>query len=230
MTDIIAAPGIQKVSDWFRWYLVYQSAQSQLNADCIAMVISLESGFDANVKNMQGARYAGLIGFGGKNYEKGLTYSAERQLEELVMPLFESYPKLKNNTDCGDYYMAVFLPGLMGESDDFVIGRKGDPDPAWPKGPSRDKLYVQNNADGCPDIDGPCYFDHDKKGYYTIGDVKRLIRTRTEETLPKPRIPVPDQEPARPSEGEMTSSGVAILVGGIAVAVTGWFLVTRVGR
>jgi len=213
--DIIAAPGIQRVSDWFRWRLVTRAAELGLSADCIAMVISMESGFRANVKNALGYKYAGLIGFGGANYKKALRMSAEEQLDQLVFPHFQK-AGLGSSKDCGDYYMATFMPVFTHSRDDIVIGEKGNNERPCAGCPTKHSLYVANNTPGCPDIKGACYFDGDKDGKYTVGDVKNLIRQRASAAASKPRIPIPEKEPPKPSSGLSRGTGIlgtAIVLG-----------------
>ena len=64
--------------------------------------------------------------------------------------------------DIGDLYMFTFLPAVVGKPDNYVIGSKGSGKSIY--GLSQDALYRQNAA-----------FDKDKKGYYTVGDVKARI-------------------------------------------------------
>ena len=64
--------------------------------------------------------------------------------------------------DIGDLYMYTFLPAAVGKPDDFVLGASGSGIKVF--GINQDALYNQNKV-----------FDADKKGYYTVGDVKRRI-------------------------------------------------------
>jgi hypothetical protein len=64
--------------------------------------------------------------------------------------------------DIGDLYMFTFLPAVVGKPNDYVIGAKGSGKSIY--GLSQDALYRQNAG-----------FDKDKKGYYTVGDVKARI-------------------------------------------------------
>jgi hypothetical protein len=74
--------------------------------------------------------------------------------------------------DIGDLYMFTFLPAAVGKSNDFVIGAKGSGNAIW--GISQDALYRQNAG-----------FDLNKKGYYTVGDVKTKISTFSGQPLIK---------------------------------------------
>jgi hypothetical protein len=64
--------------------------------------------------------------------------------------------------DIGDLYMFTFLPAVVGKPNNYVIGAKGSGKSIY--GLSQDALYRQNAG-----------FDKDKKGYYTVGDVKARI-------------------------------------------------------
>jgi len=64
--------------------------------------------------------------------------------------------------DIGDLYMFTFLPAAIGKPDNFVIGASGSTNKVF--GINQNALYKQNKT-----------FDADKKGYYTIGDVKKRI-------------------------------------------------------
>jgi hypothetical protein len=64
--------------------------------------------------------------------------------------------------DIGDLYMFTFLPAAIGKPDNFVIGASGSTNKIF--GINQNALYKQNKT-----------FDADKKGYYTVGDVKKRI-------------------------------------------------------
>lgn len=70
----------------------------------------------------------------------------------------------KPGDDIADLYMLTFLPAAKNKPDNFVIGVKGSTKSIWKL--SQDKLYTQNAV-----------FDKEKKGYYTVGDVKNRIRS-----------------------------------------------------
>ena len=62
----------------------------------------------------------------------------------------------------GDLYLYTFIPAAMGKDDSFVLGVKDSSNKVFDL--SQGALYDQNSG-----------FDADKKGYYTIGDVKKRI-------------------------------------------------------
>ena len=64
--------------------------------------------------------------------------------------------------DIGDLYMFTFLPAAVGKPNNFVIGASGSSNKVF--GINQNALYKQNKT-----------FDADKKGYYTVGDVKNRI-------------------------------------------------------
>lgn len=198
-----------RVSDWFRWRLATGAAALKLSADCIAVVISHESGFRANVPNQLEAKagkvkHAGLIGMGGKGTKDALTKSAEWQLDHQVLPLFRSFGHLKGNNDCGDYLLAIFLPAAVGLPDDAVLGEKGNNEIPCKLCPSKDRLYRWNYG-----------FDRDKDGVFTVADVKASVRRIAAGAATKPRIPVPDVEPAKPRS--MGGAGKTVAIALLAV-------------
>jgi len=75
--------------------------------------------------------------------------------------------------DIGDLYMYTFLPAAVGKPDDFVIGVKDSDSKVF--GINQDALYKQNAV-----------FDSEKKGYYTVGDVKKRISNFTGKSLTAP--------------------------------------------
>lgn len=202
MADILAVPGIMRVSDWFRWRLVKRAAELNLSADCIAAVISHESGFRANIKNQLGYKYGGLIGYGGKGYKDAITKSAEWQLDNQILPLYNSFSYLKGNDDCGAYLMSTFLPAMATASDDTIIGEKDNfADKPCPQCPSKGSLYKANYG-----------FDRDKDGVFTVADVKQSVRNIAAGAATKPRIPVSDDEPPKPRGNASIGKAAGVFV------------------
>jgi hypothetical protein len=211
--DIIAAPGIMRVSDWFRWRLVTGATALKLSPDCIATVISHESGFRANIKNQLGYKYGGLIGYGGKGYKDAISKSAEWQLDNQILPLYNSHRHLRGNTDCGDYALATFLPAAIGMGDDEVLGDGYHKD--WTKGGPRPES-TEIPCNHCPSK-GALYranygFDRDRDGIFTVGDVKASVRRIAANAATKPRIPVPDTEPPKPRNVGSAGKTVALVL------------------
>lgn len=93
--------------------------------------------------------------------------------------------------DIGDLYMFTFLPAAVGKSNDFVIGAKGSGTAIW--GISQDALYRQNAG-----------FDLNKKGYYTVGDVKTKISAFSGQPLTKEKGLDLSPEDLKPGEEKIT--------------------------
>jgi hypothetical protein len=196
--SIAAVPGMSEQSDWFRWYLVSKSRELGLNPDCIAGVMALESGMDPTAVN-QSSNATGLIQlmpayakrFGGVKNVKGM--SAEEQLEKIVMPHFASMSALRKSQNCGDYYMANFLPAFIGAPDDKVLGEKGSQQELV-KGLTLGAVYNGNPG-----------FDQDHDGVFTAGDVRALFNSRLAAWRGGQRLAVAENEPPR----EQSSSAAA---------------------
>ena len=124
-----------------------------------------ESGLNPGAVNPY-TNATGLIQF-MPNTAKGLGTSIEAlknmsAIEQL--DYVEKYfkPIAGKAKDIGDLYMYTFLPAAVGKDDNFVIGASGSSNKVF--GINQNALYKQNKG-----------FDADKKGYYTVGDVKRRI-------------------------------------------------------
>lgn len=128
-------------------------------------IMKHESGLKASAVNPY-TRATGLIQFMpstakrmGTSVEALKNMSAIEQLD-YVEKFYK--PIAGKAKDIGDLYMFTFLPAVVGKPDNYVIGSKGSGKSIY--GLSQDALYRQNAV-----------FDKDKKGYYTVGDVKARI-------------------------------------------------------
>jgi hypothetical protein len=128
-------------------------------------IMNHESGLNPAAVNPY-TNATGLIQF-MPNTAKGLGTSIEAlknmsAIEQLDYVEKFYKPVVGKAKDIGDLYMYTFLPAAVGKPDDFVLGASGSGIKVF--GINQDALYNQNKT-----------FDADKKGYYTVGDVKRRI-------------------------------------------------------
>lgn len=196
MTDTLPAVyGIDRTTDGFRRALIDQAKEAGLNADYIAAVISVESGFRANIQNLGGAPALGLIQFwrdywapiakrAGRpdvKWEELRTMSAEEQVP-FVLAYYKGtkLPRLGGSATPGDYYMATFMPAFVGKPESFVLGRKGSTERL--AGLNMGKVYAQNKG---LDVDGD--------GEITVGDVGRKVTTAYGKASRLARIEVPEK-------------------------------------
>ena len=138
-------------------------------------VFSHESGFNPQATNPK-TKAVGLIQFMPRT-AKGLGTSTQELFNmtgneqlEYVEKYFKPYSGRLRSVE--DLYMVTFLPAAIGRPDNFVIGVS--PGVKGPNGENstesiwnlnRGKLYTQNPV-----------FDLNKKGFYTVGDVRERIR------------------------------------------------------
>lgn len=145
------------------------------NSQNLMTVFSHESNFNPQAINPK-TKAVGLIQFMprtaralGTSTDELYQMTGTEQLQ-YVEKYFKPYSGRLQSVE--DLYMVTFLPAALGRSDNFVIGVK----PGF-KGPNgensnesiwnlnRGALYNQNKV-----------FDLNKKGFYTIGDIKERIR------------------------------------------------------
>jgi hypothetical protein len=171
--SILPFPGIDKTSSEFRTELEAMASRLGMDANAIAGVMSLESGFNPAIQNPLSSA-TGLIQFMPKTaVGLGTTVEALKQMSDVEQLVFvEKYYRQfagKINTR-GDYYIAVFMPGFVNAHDTDMIALKGS------------KVYDQNAV-----------LDGDKDGRLTVGDVRKklLDRIRLAEGLPPLGEPLP---------------------------------------
>lgn len=139
-------------------------------------VFKHESGFNPQAINPK-TKAVGLIQFMPET-ARGLGTSTEQLLKmtgNQQLPYVEKFYKPYSGKikSLEDLYMTTFLPAMVGKPDNVVLGvapgkigpNKETSDEIMFKKFTRGILYTQNKV-----------FDLDKKGYYTVGDVKERIR------------------------------------------------------
>jgi hypothetical protein len=224
---LMAVPGIGRVSDWFRWRLLTESWKAGLDADCIAVVMSLESGIRPNLVNP----YTGAVGLFGVMPHGSIAkkmggaaaiqaMSAEEQLDRIVLPHFRAFAsKLsKVENDAGAYYMAVFLPYFLDAPDDLVLGEYQSEEllPAPGSKLAKGAVYAQNfTFDPGAKCKGAKKWRTaictGGKGFYTVADVKAKARGIYNASASRPRIPVPLEQPSKPGGGGAGGLGAGLL-------------------
>lgn len=180
MASLIGVKGMDKASAGFRRTLYEGAIARGLNPDYLAVVMSFESGLNPAARN-QYSNALGLIqwvsdaSFDATARKAGMswvkraalpTLSAEQQLP-LVFAWYDG-KGVKAASPLEDYYLAVFMPALIGKGTSYVAAREGT------------KAYEQNAG-----------FDRDGKGYYTVGDIARSIQSVLAQGLKAPRVDVP---------------------------------------
>ena len=153
------------INDAFQKKLEEVAKRLKISKSDLLGIMKHESGLNPHAVNPY-TRATGLIQFMpstakrmGTSVEALKNMSAIEQLD-YVEKFYK--PIAGKAKDIGDLYMFTFLPAVVGKPDNYVIGSKGSGKSIY--GLSQDALYRQNAA-----------FDKDKKGYYTVGDVKARI-------------------------------------------------------
>lgn len=191
---LLAVPGIDRTSERFRRELVRGSLERGYDPNFIAAIISNESGFRPNVQNQLGAPALGLIQF-WRDYFPAIASRAGMRVtwEDLrrlsateQLPLVFAYfdgtkiRSLGSSATPTDYYMATFLPALVGAPSDRVLGQRDGEGPVEGTSLSLAKMYAQNPG-----------FDHDGDGVFTVGDVGRKIESTLSAARGRPPVLVP---------------------------------------
>lgn len=210
MASLIGVRGLDKTTLGFRRAL-YDGARARgLDPDYLATVMSFESGFNPGAKNPHSGAL-GLIqwvsdaSFDATAKKAGMSavkrsalpsLTAEQQLP-LVFAWYDG-KGVKADSSVIDYYLAVFMPALVGRPTDYVAAREGT------------KSYSQNAG-----------FDRDGKGYYTVGDIGRSIQAVLAQGMKAPRVAVPGALSG--PVGQLSPLTAAALVG-----IAAWLLLPRV--
>ncbi len=135
MPSLLDFPGLRTTTPRFRALLVELTRERGLDPDKVSAIISLESGYRANVQNAQGALALGLIQFIKKyfppiaaaakmqvTWDDLRTLTAEEQIP-LVLAFFRLVG-LTSESSVTDYAVGTFLPTQIGKPLSTVIARK----------------------------------------------------------------------------------------------------------
>lgn len=179
MASLVGVRGLDKTTVGFRRALYEGALARGYNPDYLATVMSFESGFNPAAKNphsgalgliqwVSDASFDATARKAGMNVKRAQlpTLSAEQQLP-LVFAWYDG-KGVKASSPLEDYYLAVFMPALIGKGTGYVAARVGT------------KAYEQNAG-----------FDRDAKGYYTVGDIARSIQYVYAQGVSAPRVDVP---------------------------------------
>lgn len=240
--ELLNVPGMGETSAEFRCELIQVARRLGTDPNYLATIMSLESGLDPSIRNvwcMQNKDCApsccatGLIQFMPSTARALGTTTDELALmsdyEQLVYVEKFYRPYAERLTSVGDVYMATFLPALVGEPPETVLGRQGDPAVLPGTSLSYAKIYEQNAG-----------FDRDKDGVITIGDVTSSAENRYRDALNKPPISFqcwpeevstnPDLPGSRSPPGRLSSgpSGAAVITVLGALSILGTLLLRRV--
>ncbi|WP_437638363.1 hypothetical protein [Sorangium sp. So ce854] len=169
--------GLVRATPAVRGTLLEVASELGLAPAALATVIELESGWDPGApRSATGTPRAGLNQVTVGARLPGLdtpervwavrTWSAERQLRELVRPFFARLEGRSPAWTAFDLYKRNFLPAAAGLPLDAQIAVRDSKEPVVP-GVKLTKGAVWAANPG---------FDREKKGYFTWADVERVVR------------------------------------------------------
>lgn len=198
MTDVIRVPGVTKLSGAELRELERAAAVAGVPLDCLAVLISLESGFIARARNPNGSA-TGLLQWtdvGARAVDTTpseiSTMSRRDQLELAGKYLARVLRSLRQTpASCEELYLANFCPAVVGSRDETILGIS-DPAPL----PPTPGLIPKPSEDGPCGNMGKVYaanlgLDTDGNGLLTVGDVRAHAREFTRQHADKPRVTIP---------------------------------------
>jgi len=213
LCTLLAVSGIEKTSAEFRAELCRVAARLGTDPNYLAAVMSVESGFNASIRNpLSGA--TGLIQFIPATAKRLGTSTAElakmTAVEQLVYveKYFQPFAGRLNTVD--DVYLVVFCPAGVGKGPDFVLAREDDSSPG-PCG-KQSLVYAQNSG-----------LDTNKDGVITNDDAGSVVRAVLTKAQSKPPILVDVDMTAPPLPGPKTSP-VILLMAFAGGGSAGWYL------
>lgn len=177
MASVIGVPGVDGLSPAELRALEKAARRLGVDVDWLATIISFESAgtFSPSKLNAAGSGAFGLIQFlpttaarllalpKAEAVERGRAMSFTEQLNEMVVPYFESFRRRFESLE--DLYAAVFYPVAMGKPASYVIGA------------SPSKVYTQNRG-----------LDREGKGFITAGDMTGAITRAYQRSVNAPRV------------------------------------------
>lgn len=201
MISLLDLPGLRERDDLepgFANELGAMALSLGLNPNYIGAVMSRESGFKPAIVNQSGGA-TGLIQFMPRTaIALGTTTAALRGMSAIdqlayVKKFYAPQARHIRAEVPGDYYMATFMPALVGAPPETVIAKRGEP------------IYDQNAG-----------LDRDHDGTLTVADVTRSVdetvaaaRSKPEAlfTSEKKKTPAALGLPSSPSGSPGLSSG-----------------------
>ncbi|AUX42575.1 uncharacterized protein SOCE26_040080 [Sorangium cellulosum] len=173
--------GLVSATPAVRTTLLEVASELNLSPAALATVIELESGWDPGAPRLAtGTPRAGLnqvterAGLPGLDTPERVwaarTWSAERQLRELVRPYFARLAGRSPSWSAFDVYKRNFLPAAVGLPLDAQIAVRDSKEPVVPGVTlTKGAVYAAN-----PGFDHPNA--NEKKGFFTWADVERVVR------------------------------------------------------
>jgi hypothetical protein len=170
--DLLNFPGLHRTTTAFRRRLVELAEAEGLNANHIAAVIAIESGFRPGARN---GKAMGLIQF-YEPFFPGVARAARMAVEwkdlallsaEQQLPLVIAFYRdklLHQHSSATDYLVATFLPSQIGKPRETVVARRGSSELLAGTRLSMGTIYASN----------PTY-DTNGDGLITIGDLSDRI-------------------------------------------------------
>lgn len=221
--EILAIRGIGKTSNLFRWELTEMARRLGTNASYHAAVMAIESGFDPAARNPT-SNASGLVQFMPfwlRAQKPPLSPEGVRAMSDVdQLALVERFYRphaAKMQTPC-DYYLATFLPIMVGADEGTVIGEKDSTERIAAGAPTKGAIYKQNIGFDPKPKDG------ERKGFFTVADVCGVIRGIVKNAEGQPPIVVTfEQRPSRRAGSGGAGVGGAVLLAGVvgtAIAVS----------
>lgn len=195
--DVIAVPGIASLSGPELVALRETAERARVPLDCLAAVISAESGFDPHAVNPANGA-SGLIQFVDATAKSlGTSTAALRRMSvraqlPYVARFYARVPRRGTIAECADLYLLTFCPAIVDAPDDELIGigptaplafDREAPSPCLAK-PGGMRLVYEQNAG----------LDRDGDGLLTVGDVREVMRRYVATYANRPRVPIPESE------------------------------------
>lgn len=221
---IVNAAGIMRTSGAFRYAFWKMAQELGLNADYIAVMISLESGFRPNNRNP----YSNASGINqvmprylkraGITPEEFRTWTALEQLPWVRKQYAPQASKLRG-ARAGEYYLGNMLPAYVGEPDSLVVGANPGGCKHVPTNRATFPEQAKLTLDKAPTITlGSMYcgnwgFDPSGSGVITLGDIRTFFEGLVARAEKKPRVPIYEELPPEDEAGGGLLLGTLALLG-----------------
>lgn len=196
---LLPIAGLEKTSDAFRSELFKRARAAGYDPSLLAAVMSFESGFDAHVQNRGGAPAWGLIQFWKPAWQAAaarlgiadspfpdalLGMTAEQQLPFVIAYYDGTALKRKGTGSASDYYLATFMPAMIGAPPSWVLGKRDSTEvlrtpSGVSTGLSMGKVYAQNSG-----------LDSTGDGVITVAETVSPVVRRVTDASARAPIPV----------------------------------------